>query len=157
VEDLRKHKRRRIEQNSRAQQQVQAVENSRKTTHRLRAKPHLEKFVCTGNARRAETRDKHETHDDDTQESSYLEHEERHVVAVHVGGRTEESRRAYGSSDEANAHGDPRNGSATEHIFLEVLVATGNPETNKQRKQQVCRKNKPVNSGKHKSGLRLER
>ena len=149
MQNLRKHERRRIEQDSRTQQQVQAVEYRGKPAHRLGTEAHLEKLIRAADARTAEARDKHEAHDNDTQESADLEHEERHVVAVHVGRRTEEGRRAHGRGDKADAHVDPRDGATAEHVFLEVLVAAGNPEADKQGKQQVCREDNPVKNGKH--------
>ena len=148
MQNLRKHQRRREQQDSRAEQQVQAIENSSEPTDRP-GKAHLKKFIGAIDSRTAEPGNKDEADDHDTDERPDLEHQECHVVAIHIGRRSEERGRTYRRRDKADAHGHPRDGAAAKHVFLEVLVATRHPETDKYRQQQVRRKNNPIKNSKH--------
>ena len=148
MQNLRKHQRRREQQDSRTEQQVQAIENSRESTDRP-GKTHLEKFVSAVDSRAPEPGNKDKSNDNDTDERSDLEHQERHIVAVHIGRRTKERGRTHRRSDQADAHGHPRDGPAAQHVFLQVLVATGHPETDKYRQQQIRRKDNPIEKSKH--------
>ena len=58
--------------------------------------------------------------------------QKRHIVAIDIGRRAQERRCTHGSRNEANAHSHPRHRAATEHVFLEVLVAARNPESNRK-------------------------
>jgi hypothetical protein len=132
VQNLSQHQRRGVQQDSRAEQQVHAVEHCRQTAHRLGAETDFEKLIGAVDSGRAKPWDKHEAHHHDAEERSYLEHKESHVVAIDIGGSAQEGGGADGCGDKAYAYGNPGHGPATEHVFLEVLVAPGNPEADKQ-------------------------
>ena len=131
---------------------MQAIENSRNPTHRAR-ETDFEKFVGTVDARSTEPGNKHEAHHHDTDESPYLEHEESHVVAVHIGRSTEERRGANRSCNKANAHGHPGDRASPKHVFFKILISARNKETYCHRKQQIRYKDYPIDDCEHSSFL----
>ena len=143
MQNLRKHQRRSKQQNSCAEQQMQAIENRRNSTHGLR-KADFKKFIGAIDARSAESRNKDKTHHHNTDEGSYLEHEEGHVVAIHIGRSTEERRSTDRRCNKANAYRHPRDRAATQHVFFEILVPARNKQTDCNRKQQVSDENNPI-------------